>query len=87
MDEEGEGEREIGVDFEVLLLEASLRFLAWKCGVVWAAINQVRKCKRRIKTLGIENRGLLGSRGISEVESSGSWHAWIQLVFVESLVL
>lgn len=54
MDKEGEEEREIGVDFEVLLLEASLRFQAWKCDSVWLPVIGLGNAREE-SALEIEN--------------------------------
>lgn len=58
IESEGERERGIEVDFEILNLIASLRFLALRCrwvGLPLVELGNVRE--------GMENRKLLGARG------------------------
>lgn len=48
MDKEGEGEREIGVDFEVLPSRSFFKVSSLEVWLGLAACNWVRKCKKRV---------------------------------------
>lgn len=79
MDKEGEGEREIEVNFEVLPSRSFFKVSSLQVWLGLAACNWVRKCKSRLWKLKTE---LIGRRGISEAQSFGLdmhvsiWSLW-----------